>query len=30
MGVMLGMEPDEESAEWLRSTFPEEGQADAG
>ena len=27
MGVMLGMEPDQESAEWLRSTFPEGGQA---
>ena len=28
MGVMLGMEPDQENAEWLRSTFPEDGQAD--
>jgi ribosomal-protein-alanine N-acetyltransferase len=27
MGVMLGMEPDQENAEWLRSTFPEDGQA---
>jgi ribosomal-protein-alanine N-acetyltransferase len=28
MGVMLGMEPDEENAEWLRSTFPDNDQAD--
>ncbi len=27
MGVMLGMEPDQENAQWLRSTFPEDGQA---
>jgi RimJ/RimL family protein N-acetyltransferase len=26
MGAMLGMEPDQENAEWLRSTFPEEGE----
>ncbi|HEY2651195.1 MAG TPA: GNAT family protein [Solirubrobacteraceae bacterium] len=28
MGVMLGMEPDQQNAEWLRSTFPEDGRAD--
>jgi len=28
MGVMLGMEPDQENADWLRSTFPEDGGAD--
>ena len=28
MGVMLGMEPDQENAEWLRSTFPEDSRAD--
>jgi RimJ/RimL family protein N-acetyltransferase len=27
MGAMLGMEPHEENAEWLRSTFPQEGQS---
>jgi RimJ/RimL family protein N-acetyltransferase len=27
MGAMLGMEPDQENAEWLRSTFPEDGQS---
>ena len=27
LGAMLGMEPDEETAEWLRSTFPEDGQS---
>jgi RimJ/RimL family protein N-acetyltransferase len=27
MGAMLGMEPHEENAEWLRGTFPEEGQS---
>jgi [ribosomal protein S5]-alanine N-acetyltransferase len=26
MGAMLGMEPDEENAEWLRSTFPADDQ----
>lgn len=26
LGAMLGMEPDQENAEWLRSTFPEDGQ----
>jgi [ribosomal protein S5]-alanine N-acetyltransferase len=26
MGAMLGVEPDQENAEWLRSTFPEDGQ----
>jgi len=26
MGAMLGIEPDHENAEWLRSTFPEDGQ----
>jgi [ribosomal protein S5]-alanine N-acetyltransferase len=26
LGAMLGIEPDQENAEWLRSTFPEEGQ----
>jgi RimJ/RimL family protein N-acetyltransferase len=26
LGAMLGMEPDQENAEWLRSTFPENGQ----
>jgi RimJ/RimL family protein N-acetyltransferase len=25
MGAMLGMEPHEENAEWLRGTFPEDG-----
>lgn len=25
MGVMLGMEPDEENAAWLRGTFPQDG-----
>jgi ribosomal-protein-alanine N-acetyltransferase len=28
MGVMLGMTPEQENAEWLRSTFGEDGQAD--
>jgi RimJ/RimL family protein N-acetyltransferase len=28
MGEMLGMEPHEENAEWLRSTFPADGQSD--
>jgi ribosomal-protein-alanine N-acetyltransferase len=27
MGAMLGMEPDEENAEWLRGTFPEDGES---
>ncbi len=27
MGAMLGMEPHEENAEWLRSTFPDDGQS---
>lgn len=27
MGAMLGMEPHEENADWLRSTFPEDGQS---
>ena len=27
MGAMLGMEPHEENAEWLRSTFPGDGQS---
>ena len=26
LGAMLGIEPDQENAEWLRSTFPEDGQ----
>lgn len=26
LGAMLGIEPDRENAEWLRSTFPEDGQ----
>jgi hypothetical protein len=26
LGVMLGIEPDQENAEWLRNTFPEDGQ----
>jgi RimJ/RimL family protein N-acetyltransferase len=26
MGAMLGIEPDQQNAEWLRSTFPEDGQ----
>jgi [ribosomal protein S5]-alanine N-acetyltransferase len=26
LGAMLGMEPDQENAEWLRGTFPEDGQ----
>jgi RimJ/RimL family protein N-acetyltransferase len=26
MGAMLGMEPEEENAEWLRGTFPSEDQ----
>lgn len=26
MGEMLGIEPEDENAEWLRSTFPEDGQ----
>ena len=26
LGAMLGMEPDHENAEWLRSTFPEDGE----
>jgi [ribosomal protein S5]-alanine N-acetyltransferase len=26
MGAMLGMDPDQENAEWLRSTFPEDDQ----
>jgi len=25
LGAMLGIEPDQENAEWLRSTFAEEG-----
>jgi RimJ/RimL family protein N-acetyltransferase len=28
LGAMLGMEPHEENAEWLRSTFPESGETD--
>jgi ribosomal-protein-alanine N-acetyltransferase len=27
LGAMLGMEPHEENADWLRSTFPEDGQS---
>jgi RimJ/RimL family protein N-acetyltransferase len=27
MGAMLGMEPHEENAEWLRGTFPDDGQS---
>ena len=27
LGVMLGIEPDHQNAEWLRSTFPEDGQS---
>ena len=26
LGAMLGIEPEDENAEWLRSTFPEDGQ----
>jgi RimJ/RimL family protein N-acetyltransferase len=26
LGAMLGMDPEQENAEWLRSTFPEDGQ----
>ena len=26
MGAMMGMEPHQQTAEWLRSTFPEDGQ----
>jgi len=26
LGAMLGIEPDHENAEWLRSTFPDDGQ----
>ena len=26
LGAMLGIEPEDENAEWLRSTFPEPGQ----
>ena len=26
MGAMLGMEPEEENAEWLRGTLPEDGE----
>ena len=26
LGAMLGVEPDQENAEWLRSTFPEDDQ----
>ena len=26
LGAMLGIEPEQENAEWLRSTFPEDGQ----
>ena len=26
LGAMLGVEPDQENAEWWRSTFPEDGQ----
>jgi hypothetical protein len=26
LGAMLGIEPEEENAEWLRSTFPADGQ----
>jgi RimJ/RimL family protein N-acetyltransferase len=26
LGGMLGIEPEQENAEWLRSTFPEDGQ----
>ena len=26
MGAMLGMEPEQESAEWLRGTFPADGE----
>ena len=28
LGAMLGMEPHEENAEWLRSTFPADDQSD--
>jgi RimJ/RimL family protein N-acetyltransferase len=27
MGAMLGMEPEHENAEWLRSTFPDDAEA---
>jgi RimJ/RimL family protein N-acetyltransferase len=26
LGAMLGIEPEQENAQWLRSTFPEDGQ----
>ena len=26
LGAMLGIEPEQENAEWLRSTFPEDGR----
>jgi len=26
LGAMLGIEPDQENADWLRSTFPQDGQ----
>jgi [ribosomal protein S5]-alanine N-acetyltransferase len=28
LGAMLGMEPDQENAEWLRSTFPQDGETE--
>ncbi len=30
LGAMLGVEPDQENAEWLRSTFPVEGETGEG